>query len=548
MQHNIVSTIKKLSQSALHNKIEILFAFILASSLIGGNILLNNATLDITVLSKRLFFAYILSLAVTCCIIFFGLVYLRKIILSRTTKVHEKLMPGYSNKKFWLITSGLIFALYTPIIFLCRSVLTPDSWNSLGQIIGDVPLSNTHPVIFTAFVAIFIKAGQLLNNLSTGLFLFSFAQSAILASIFATVITWMRREGVGKFGLIAAFIFYAILPINAIAGIIMWKDILFASFGLLLLVALRKLYVDKGAFFSKRNVLFFTCASFLFCVWRSNGLYAYAAFVVITLFMHRKTMLHSKYFALLFGPLIASVAFSSFVLLFSQPSSTVVMLSVPLQQIARTVKYHNNTISTADRDIVNEILPVSQLREKYNPNLSDPVMWTFDKDSFERNRFRYLKIWFRLGMSHKKTYIAAFVYNSYGYIYPYYQSPTTTDLLLDNTIHMNAFKNYSDTAHDNGNKLILSEYRDLLTNTIPVANRIGFYTCIIIVSGYIAVIRRRRELVGVFTVLACLLATTILGPVNGEFRYLYLFAIATPFVLGAIFLSSNDQPKGRKRS
>jgi hypothetical protein len=547
MQQNIVSIIKKLPRSTLHNRIEVLFSFIFASLLVGGNILLNNATLDIAVLSRKLLFSYALSLTVACFVIFCGLVCLRKILRSHTTKAGKKILPSYSDWDFWLITSGSIFALYIPIIFLCRSVLTPDSWNSLGQIVGDIPLSNTHPVIFTAFVAIFIKAGQLLNSLSIGLFLFSFAQSAILASIFATVITWMRREGVGKAGLVATFIFYAILPINAIAGIIMWKDILFAGFGLLLLIALRKLYVDKDVFFNKRNILIFTCISFFFCIWRSNGLYAYAAFVVITLFMHRKTMLRSKYFILLFSPLIASVIFSSFILLFSQPSSTVVMLSVPLQQIARTVKYHDNTISAVDRGIINEILPTSQLGDKYNPNLSDPVMWAFNKDSFERDRLKYIKIWFRLGVSHKKTYIAAFVYNSYGYMYPYYRSPTTTDLLMDNTIHMNAFKDYSDTAQDNGNKIMLSEYRNLLTSTVPIVNRIGFYTCIIVISGYITIIRRRRELIGVFTVLTCLLATTVLGPVNGEFRYLYLFAIATPFVLSAVLLNPKNQVKGGRR-
>jgi hypothetical protein len=211
------------------------------------------------------------------------------------------------------------------------------------------------------------------------------------------------------------------------------------------------------------------------------------------------------------------------------------ILSVPLQQIARTVKYHSNSISEEDRNTINEILSFEQLSKKYNPNLSDPVKSSFNTKVFNEDKEKYIKLWFKLFMEHKKTYSAAFLYNTYGYIYPFRSSYTITDAVIDNASPPNAPKGYSENIYNRGGKLVVVKYRDLITSMAPLLYNIGFYTCIILLGAYVAIIRRRRELTGVFIILLCLFLTTILGPVNGEFRYLYLFVVATPFIIGAVY-------------
>ncbi len=78
---------------------------------------------------------------------------------------------------------------------------------------------------------------------------------------------------------------------------------------------------------------------------------------------------------------------------------------------------------------------------------------------------------------------------------------------------------------------MVATYRNIITDAIPLVNNTGTYLCIFIFALYVSVVKRSRELGWVFVVMIGLLLTTILGPVNSEFRYLYLFVIATPFIL-----------------
>jgi len=199
------------------------------------------------------------------------------------------------------------------------------------------------------------------------------------------------------------------------------------------------------------------------------------------------------------------------------------------------VKYHDKSIPDEDKNIIRAFLPLEQLDDKYNPYLSDPVKSSFNQEAFTENKAAFLKLWGRLFADYPKTYLAAFLYNTYGYAYPFFPSSTTTDIILDNDIHFNAIEGYSDDAYDEGFKQAIAEYRNLVTSIVPILQNIGIYFCVVLFGAYISIIRKRRELVGVFTLLSCVFLTTILGPVNGEFRYLYLFVIATPFVLGSAY-------------
>lgn len=523
--------------------VELLFSFFFTGALMSGYILSTHENIDVLRLSTGLTIAYICGTLAVWTVIISALVAIKAIILQKRSVSNSRvaLLENYSDKKLWTTSTLAIFACYLPIILFCISVLTPDSWNSVRQITGAAPLNNAHPIIFTAFVSIFVNIGLLFGSLNLGLLLFSLVQSALLAMIFALVIVWMRKQGTRKDFIIATFLFYAVLPVNAIAGIIMWKDVLFAGIGLLFLLALRQLYLDKDTFFSKRNVLFFVLLAFLFCVWRSNGIYAYVLFVALILIIERGMFFRVKYLSLLLSPILMFVVYIGAISISLGPTPSTVALTVPVQQIARTVKYHNSSISEKDRAIINEILPYEKLSNAYNPNLADPVLWTFDNKVFKQDKERYIKLWFKLFMEHKKTYIAAFLYNTYGYIYPLFPSNSQTDILFDNASHLNALESYTDKSYLNGNKPAVSNYQMLLTSTVPFLRNIGFYSLVILFGLYVAMVRKRGELTGVFVIMFCLFATTILGPVNGEFRYLYMFVVATPFILASAYYPRDNR-------
>jgi len=536
-----LASIKTALRLSSIGKAEMLFSAIFTVILVSGYLLSTYETLDAAPLGAGSILVYFCGSVVVWALLALGLAAIGRSRLRKPETTRAIFLENFSDKKLWLLTSLAIFICYLPVILLSLSVLTPDSWSSIAQSTGEATLTNAHPIIFTTFVSIFIHIGLLFGSVELGAILFSVVQSAILAMIFAQILVWMRREKISRGFIVATFLFYAILPINAIAGTIMWKDILFAGFGLLLLMLVRQLYMEKDAFFTKKNVIYFILLTFLFCTWRNNGFYAYLLFLILAIIINRKTFFNKKYLSLLLSPIVMFAGYSVLVTLITSPAPGTVMLSVPIQQIARTVKYHSNTISEEDRHAIGEILSYGQLDKLYNPNLADPVLYTFNEKAFKEDEGKYIKLWFKLFMEHKKTYIAASLYNTYGYIYPFNASSTITDIAMDNASHFNAPKGYSDIAYSDGGKLALGKYRDLIMSIVPLLHNIGFYTCIILLGAYIAVIRRRRELTGVFIILSCLFLTTILGPVNSEFRYLYLFVVAAPLVIGSAYYCHNPE-------
>jgi len=539
MKKNKTNSLKTMLKTSKIGIYEVLFSLVFAAIFVIGHILITTVDVDVKDISNRIILGYIGSFIATWGIALFILTIVKQWALKKTKTPKSIFLKNLSDKKLWLFTSIAIFICYLPLILMTTSVLSPDSWNSLAQVTGLLPLSNGNPLIFTAFVSVFIHIGLFFGSLEFGTLLFSLAQSAILAIIFARVIVWMRQEKIGTYGIIAALIFYAILPVNAIAGIIMWKDILFAGFGLLFLIALRKLYIEKNAYFTPKNIAYFISLAFLFCTFRNNGLYAYGLFFVLVLILNYRTLLtNKKFLILLFTPIVLALAYLSFIVpLVSKPTTaSYATLCVPMQQIARTVKYHSDSLTTEEKKTIGEILPIDRLGDIYNPGLSDPVMGAFNAKAFDEDKEKYLSLWASLLTEHPKTFFAATMYNTYGYVYPYYPSPTTTDIVMDNTVHPNAFKDYSDDAFEEGNKQAVGTYNGTVSSIVPIVHSIGFYTTVTLLAVYIAITRKKRELVGVFIILFSLFISTILGPVNGEFRYLYLFVVALPFILGSVYV------------
>ncbi|MDB5162032.1 MAG: putative rane protein [Candidatus Saccharibacteria bacterium] len=546
MSKNKSYPIKTLLKNSLIGKYEILFSLVFAAILALGHLLVTYVDIDVRDIGTRLAFGYIGTFIITWGIVLFVFALIKRWHLNKSNVSGPVFLGSFSDKKLWLLTSLGIFICYLPLIFMIISVLTPDSWNTMGQITGDVQLSNGNPLIFTALASIFVHIGLLFGSLELGTLFFSLAQSAILAMIFARVIVWMRQEKIGTYGIIATLIFYAILPINAVAGTIMWKDILFAGFALLFLILLRKLYIEKNAFFTRKNVAHFIILAFLFCTLRNNGLYAYVLFFVLILIINYRTIFNIRVLSLLLTPILIAVTYLSLIQLIATPTTaSYALMCVPMQQIARAVKYERAALSADDKKTINEILPVDKLAEIYNPNLSDPVMSSFNGKVFDEDKAKYLGLWLKLLSEHPKTFIAATLYNTYGYVYPFRISPTTTDTIMNNSVHPNAFKSYSDSAYVDGNKQAVGAYSATISSLFPVIHNIGFYTFMLLLAIYIAIIRKKRELTAVFVILFALFVSTILGPVNGEFRYLYLFVVALPFVLASVY-ASNEIKKSRQ--
>ncbi len=69
----------------------------------------------------------------------------------------------------------------------------PDSLSSVAQSMGDVPISNHHPVLFTLLVKLFVHDLPT-DTINHGVFLFSIFQTLITASAISYSLCWLLKR------------------------------------------------------------------------------------------------------------------------------------------------------------------------------------------------------------------------------------------------------------------------------------------------------------------------------------------------------------------
>ena len=105
------------------------------------------------------------------------------------------------------------------------------------------------------------------------------------------------------------------------------------------------------------------------------------------------------------------------------------ILTVPIQQLARTYKFNKDVFSTEEIKILHEILPEEALA-LYNPKLSDPVKYRFQNAAYAADKSKYIGLGLKIGLKKPLAYVNAWLVNSYGFWYP----DTIIDVYSGNTV------------------------------------------------------------------------------------------------------------------
>ena len=124
--------------------------------------------------------------------------------------------------RFWAVKSAVMFLCWFPyLLIFYPGNLSVDSYWSLQQILGNSPLNNAHPILYTGFVGIFVKLGMLIKDIEFGIALYSAAQMLILSVVFGGLIEWFRKRGAGLILQVLATCFFALNPLIAMYSVTM---------------------------------------------------------------------------------------------------------------------------------------------------------------------------------------------------------------------------------------------------------------------------------------------------------------------------------------
>lgn len=352
-------------------------------------------------------------------------------------------------KKYWgLLLALFFFVCWLPLFFgFYPGIFAYDVPNQIGQYYFR-NFTTHHPLLHTLYMGFFVTMGHSAPigdaaiNCNAGAALYILTQMLFLALLFGCVCRYLAKWKTPALIQVLAILFFAFHPVNAMYSVSATKDVLFSGLFLLMTAMILDMFLAGEEFFASfKHSAAFIGVVILMCLFRNNGIYAFLVCLPFTLILFRKKGV--KLFLLFLLAAILSVgALKALSLsLHAAEGSPGEMLSIPIQQLARTVSLHKDELLPQEYEEICLFLDQEKL-DLYNPYLADPVKDGFNQEYFSQHTLSFFKLWIKLGLKYPGTYLDAFFVCSLGNWYPDmnypnmhpYMEEQVKDLYLDITI------------------------------------------------------------------------------------------------------------------
>lgn len=395
---------------------------------------------------------------------------------------------------------------------------------------NNVIITNHHPVIHTLLLGSLAKLGlTLFNQINIGLFFYSLIQITVLATTLAYTISYMKKQNISIKYRIITLIIYGVVPVFPFYAISPVKDVIFGCLVIFYIILFYECLTSKEKINIKK-ILLFLIIMILLILFRNNGIHLIIlSFPVLLLFKSQNKKSYIILFVLILGfyTSYTKIILPSFKI---TPSSIRETLSIPFQQTARYVSYYDELVTKEEQDIIDKILDYNTLKERYNPEKSDPVKNRFNRFSTKEDLKKYFEVWFKQFKNKPVCYLEATVNNTYGYIYP-----LKINWYIYHKYNSTLEKNGLDYHYNNLSNLrsILSTWGEIFPY-IPIIGlivNIGFNNWLLLFLLFYLIDRKKyRELF--YLLPSCILTLVCFAsPVNTYFRYALPNIFATPILL-----------------
>ena len=477
--------------------------------------------------------------SIICIIGYSMLFYLILIsIIPKVSKIDifNKVKKENCNNKILLKTFIIIFVCWIPYFLIYYpGLFSSDSISEITMIVnGD--FNDHHTVIHLLFCLIPYKIGMFIFKSETiAASLITLFQMATMAIIYAYTIKFLSNRKISKKILILILLYFAVLPVHAYYSITIWKDVIFSGCVLLLTLELIKLLEKKQL--TIKNSYSFIIVSIITILFRNNAIYMYVLLAIVTVVVFRKNLKTILLMLLIvFGTygFIKGPVYNQFNI---KKSSSSEYIAIPLQQIGR-MAYKDVKFTKYEKKMINKIIPINILKEKYNPEIVDSIKFNenYNITAFEENKFKYLKLWIGLCVDNFGIATESYLISTLGYWYPnvnywsVFTSVEKNDLnIKESGIINNEIKNYV----------------NLLTKrSIPLYGliwSIGLCIWIIIISIVMILSKKNKKSLYVFVpIIGIWLSLMVATPVFAEFRYMYCAFTTLPILLLSYRILNNE--------
>ena len=277
-----------------------------------------------------------------------------------------------------------------------------------------------HPLLHVLMLGGSVCGGnKVLGSINVGIAIYTVFQMVIVAAVFAWVLSDCRT----KIGYALGILWYGFFPTVVMFVLCSAKDTLFtAAMMASVILTVKLLRAGKGG----KDLLALAICLVLMMLLRNNGVYAflvYAVVICIYVIAH-----DGKYKNLMTALLLIGMAVAIFAtykiadkalikVTGASDAENQEILTVPIQQLARTWSVYKGEMSSDELDTLYEILPEDVLSH-YTPNLSDPVKVGFNNERYAQNPSKYRRLWWDLLRQHPMSFMNAWLNTSVGFYYP----------------------------------------------------------------------------------------------------------------------------------
>ncbi len=435
---------------------------------------------------------------------------------------------------------GFIIVCWIPVFLaFYPGICSYDSNSQTTQVMqGIAHYTKYHPPLHTLIWAGCFKIGNFLHL--HPLCVYSLLQMFLLAFVLSKMIAILMQHGLNNLWIFFGIFWVSVNPIMAIFSLEMTKDAFLAIFFVLISLYLLELAEDAPGFLSRRwNWVKTIMTLLILCLLRNNMVYSCILCMPIAAILMKKYW--KQIVTLFMAPLLCCFLINDFV--YAQMGiaggNAREGLSVPIQQIAYTVKTNEENISIEEQKIINKYMPYDEILTLYNPRFSDPVKFSFITDNYEKDKAGFWKLWFELLRKYPKEYINAFLTLNLPYWYPdacsidYYSDRQFVEVGMDSG-------SYYSIETDSKLPEVYSFYLKFANfeafRNVPIISRLYLLSTpiwVLFLALTVLLLKREREKILVLLPSICLWITYMAGPVS-NFRYIFPIFAIYPLLAGVI--------------
>lgn len=478
---------------------------------------------------------YLICFLILFLIEFFIISVIEYIVNKIEPKIHTK------NKKnikiyFLILISILILWLPYTMSFFPGGIYS-DTLSSINQAKGVSRLNNHHPLMY----AMLLKPFFILSDNQLAMEMFTIFQIVVMAVVCGYVAYWIYKRNISFIYVILTTLFFGLFCLIPLYAVSIWKDIPFCLALVLYILNIGDIVKEPKKIENMKGILYYIFLSLMVSFFRNNGKYIILGTTIILLLTYRKNIFNTlKKFTIisLVVIILTFIVQGPIYDHFKLNTEFVENLGVLLQQICYVVS-NDGEITEEQYEFINNIYPIENIKEDYNPCIVDVIKWSqnFNSKYLEEHKNEFIKVWLEIFFRNPKACIKAQLLNTVGF----------WDI---NKATMDAYIN--PTMWGGGNSyggIVQKDYIEILTNKsirnilIPKKAISSAIFLLITMIGALMTIYKRKYRNFLMYVPAFITWITIMlaVPLAYSLRYVYILVLMIPISLIIPFLDNVEK-------